>query len=602
MVNSSGEQDDDESVDDSHKQNELLDALGPGNTYDVNLSEHFDLHDSMFKRRGGFKMKDHIWVLRCFTLYGTVLCYYDNPDIEKADPSRPRGRINIAKEETLVDMHSSKKPGAPTDFLITLSIYNLGHKKKWEICCVEKCQQIKWFEMLTRFNGKPSDKIIELPTLTSESPITDDSSPKKRSPEKKLEPILRGRESIVKDTKDNFVKSVLLGIIDGDLFSAIDDDMIMTFVGINVATYIVRVGSHGIVCVLALFMNLTLAYYFKHVSRPKLSFPAHTYRRRALSTDSACASTGEFPPSTLIEVLDAGSTMSRAMPKDATAATLKEHEVDCVETIAAFSNPEAAYEIKSHTYWNADASVFNLRTGPNYKAEKKKIPSTQALYDLYKADVFLSRQTVNQVESRFVIPKIPGVTDVDTGHEFVPPLLVFCFNLPAEEPSMMRSPTDGLSHVVVLFFTISPKVIEELKDLSQARPAVRLFARWCEHAETDFNFKSRLKALCVLDDVDNLGLPSFVIAYNGKPCLIQKSGTFTRHPTYIEMSVNVHHFSYLARKGLNYIENKFETFILNVGLTIEGREDDELPEALIGGVRMIQLDTKRFKFLEEYED
>ena len=50
-------------------------------------------------------------IMRTFTLYGPILCYHEDPDIESvSDPSRPRARLNLKKTETIAEMHSKHKP------------------------------------------------------------------------------------------------------------------------------------------------------------------------------------------------------------------------------------------------------------------------------------------------------------------------------------------------------------------------------------------------------------------------------------------------------------------------------------------------------------
>jgi len=243
-----------------------------------------------------------------------------------------------------------------------------------------------------------------------------------------------------------------------------------------------------------------------------------------------------------------------------------------------------------HSFWNVDASNFELRIGPNYNKSKQKQPSTAALYDLYSVDIVRADTTLGEVEDGFQIPDIPGLTDIDTGHAYVPPMLVLNCNLPSEEPDMLRASADGPTYIVVIYLVISPATLEELMDLKTASPAVQLFANWCEKSEADADFRSRFKAMCVLDEIEKLGLPGFIAGFNGKPTLINKSGAFTRHPSYIEMSINVHMFNFLAKKGLYSLHKKFPTFVLNVGFTIEGRDDSELPEVLLGGCCINNLD------------
>ena len=85
-------------------------------------------------------------------------------------------------------------------------------------------------------------------------------------------------------------------------------------------------------------------------------------------------------------------------------------------------------------------------------------------------------------------------------------------------------------------------------------------------------------------------LPSIVSNANGKPVLINKSRCFTRHSNHIEMSINVLNFSHIAKKCLHMLFPKFVSMVLNVGFTIEGRDDHELPELLLGGAKVFNMD------------
>lgn len=59
------------------------------------------------------------------------------------------------------------------------------------------------------------------------------------------------------------------------------------------------------------------------------------------------------------------------------------------------------------------------------------------------------------------------------------------------------------------------------------------------------------------------------------------------------MSINVRAWAYLAKKALHILQPKFPKFVLNIGVTIEGRKDDELPEILLGGCRLIRINPER---------
>jgi len=75
----------------------------------------------------------------------------------------------------------------------------------------------------------------------------------------------------------------------------------------------------------------------------------------------------------------------------------------------------------------------------------------------------------------------------------------------------------------------------------------------------------------------HISVPKFIQGYNGKPALVTKSGTFTRRDNYIEYTINVNMWAYLAKKGLFALIPTFPDFIINVGFTIEARNDEEMP-------------------------
>lgn len=106
------------------------------------------LHNLQFQFKSSLQRIQYLLsrVLRCFTLYGGILCYHEEPDIESvSDPSKPRARLNLAKTETIAEMHSKDKPGLPSADLLTINIYDpiIHAKRKWEMCCTSKEQQVR---------------------------------------------------------------------------------------------------------------------------------------------------------------------------------------------------------------------------------------------------------------------------------------------------------------------------------------------------------------------------------------------------------------------------------------------------------------------------
>ena len=104
------------------------------------------------------------------------------------------------------------------------------------------------------------------------------------------------------------------------------------------------------------------------------------------------------------------------------------------------------------------ASIFRLRSGQNCKKRKEKSPSGPALYYLYCFDI--------------IDLPVPGITDLDTGHPDMPPMLVVICNLSNEEPKMIGNNTDGYCLVSVFYFVVNEAMLGVLKDVENTSPAV----------------------------------------------------------------------------------------------------------------------------------
>jgi len=57
------------------------------------------------------------------------------------------------------------------------------------------------------------------------------------------------------------------------------------------------------------------------------------------------------------------------------------------------------------------------------------------------------------------------------------------------------------------------------------------------------------------------------------------------------MSVDIREWGYLARKGINAVLPRVKDWVLNIAATIEGRDDSELPEVVLCGARLFQLNV-----------
>lgn len=389
--------------------------------------------------------------------------------------------------------------------------------------------------------------------------------------------------------------------------------MVLLFVTMNAALYIVRNGSEETFHTTLFFINAFVLYVVmerrgaksstsKQTSGKGLKAKVAKKKKRVMEetegeiTAAAAAAAMEMEKLQHVKVMP-GSTMPRANPTENSELDLKLQQcsTNSAEALRAYAAaPTESIQVQPHSYAQTDSTLFNLRVGPNYKRNKQKAPSAPALYDLYSMDFLYDSTALENVTDKFKIPSIPGVTDVPTGHAHIPPLLVINTWLPGDEPSMFAKSTDGGdTYSIPMVFVLSKDTLEQLKDIDTASPGVKLLSEWCRRAETEPEFRGRFKCIGQIEDIESTSIPKFIHGYNGKPALVTKSGTFTRHENYIEFTINVNYWAFLARKGLHSLMPYFQDFIFNIGFTIEARHDEEMPEVLLGGCRIMNLDPEK---------
>mmetsp|Transcript_15481 Transcript_15481/g.31891 ORF Transcript_15481/g.31891 Transcript_15481/m.31891 type:complete len:581 (+) Transcript_15481:142-1884(+) len=548
----------------------------------------FDLCEVLFKRRNGFgKRADTNWVPRCFTYHGGILCYYEEDNFEDVDPSRPRGRVDLRRDDTKASYTDVKKLGAPTKYLIILQIFVLGGiERKWKMCCNSKSQQMRWYQALKEYDGPAETNVgDEILDFLKIKPAPTTPRPRKMTTAGK---IARGFR------RASFGKNVAnVGSPKDTLPLHHPKTPLMIFISVNALLIISRTATISNFWLCVIVVNVII----------KKAIDVKMPRNKDVLEDELNDEDEEeeedlVSPKTAVKV-PYGKTFDRAKVNLEGAGA----ELKAIVDKFGWNSKEACREVpkhlknyapdRTHSYWNGDGTIFRVRMGPNYKRTGKKEPSKQALFDLYAMDLIRAEERTKESRDIFETPVIPGITDQPTGHPHIPPMIIINCGMPSTEPSLFSSTDDGPSFVTVFYFVISEDTKRQLQDLKTASPAVRLLGEWCRRAENEPNFRGRFKAMCILDEIEKLGLPNPIPSYNGKPVLINKSGAFFRREGYIEHTINVHLFAYLAKKALYSIQPKFPNMRLNVGFVIEGRDDDELPECMLGVGKCLYMDPAK---------
>ena len=270
------------------------------------------------------------------------------------------------------------------------------------------------------------------------------------------------------------------------------------------------------------------------------------------------------------------------------------------------ANPKGA----QHFWTKGTASSFNIRS-VGYKHSKAKEPSAPVLYECIGADLVKSTKLVSDMcGSGGVFEKIrkgepsgdipwPWLRYTDSKWSQslgIPRLLIVNIQLPYSSPSLWapQSADSDPGFSIVSYYAVSPDILQSLTSGGPPPPAVKLLKRLIAEGKS-VKDETALKVIGIVENTEEVGLPDIVSGYNGKPVLVTKSAKLSMFPSQenceiLEVEFDVRMWSILARKTLHSLRDKFKDARSQIGMVIEGRNDDELPEQLLGCVRIHYLD------------
>ncbi|KAL5152930.1 hypothetical protein HKD37_19G052563 [Glycine soja] len=264
--------------------------------------------------------------------------------------------------------------------------------------------------------------------------------------------------------------------------------------------------------------------------------------------------------------------------------------------LAGSSVPFCPLEKQTPGSWSQiEPSSFRVR-GKNYLRDKKKefASSSAAFYPL-GADLFLSSRKIDHIARFIQIPSINIPGDA-------PSILIVNIQIPLYPAAIFQSENDGEGMNVVLYFKLSEKYSKDLPD--QFRESIsKLINDEVERVkgfplDTIAPFRERLKILGRVANLENLSLSTtekkLMNAYNEKPVLSRPQHEFFLGENYLEIDLDVHRFSYIARKGFEGFIERLKLCNLDFGLTIQGNKAEDLPEHLLCAIRLNKLDYSNF--------
>jgi len=265
-----------------------------------------------------------------------------------------------------------------------------------------------------------------------------------------------------------------------------------------------------------------------------------------------------------------------------------------------------------------DGSGLDMRVGPNYRKAKGKKSADSHLYECVSMDVLRANHKIEKVLPD-VMP-LPPLSHYSSSGSVMGPKWtpdcklprVICVNVqaPYRGVNPFGYPDPGCS--IVSVYHITAETMLQLQGDSTAwSPALRLFTDfWQGQAGRLDNRKDpqeratftagifKAVAYCTnLEEcIEGMPMADTAAGFNGKPCLITKSGNLMKDPDggeWMEISVDLRLFATLARTMLALQRERIAKASIHVGFLVQGVEDEDLPEGLIGDAIIHNVDLEK---------
>lgn len=503
--------------------------------------------------------------------------------LKSSSGDTPRGILDLCKERASVSA-SMGHSGAPSPFCLSVKVKSLT---QWKFAFDSHGMMMEWLAILTDVIVETSLSVVEK-SKEGNWEMENYCITRKDSQESSVNDTDTGamkREGTAKALDTTLSSRTVLGSSDEGCttdapWMLAGNNLYIAWAAANGAILLARSSSTSIdqFWKLLVFTNFGI---WQLCTRPKVP----SLRRQSKSVDVS-AKPDVLAPSSIDKFFrpTAGNTTIKV------SSVVKNNEIDMPSWLPISSS---TMEVRSH----------------GYLSTKKKIPCPGELYECIAADCFASNTRFTDIAARV---KLPDVTfdDGDAPKTWQSPdIFIVSLAIPTEAPRFGQSTDDGPGITLVGYFKMKEETRAILRRITapgynsssdeseshidvQKRVVngVKLWEQYCKQAPSDPSFQARFK-LIPSANLEELGCPAYISKYNGKPVLIKRNqvtGFFTDYPSLNAMSfeISFHPFPYLFKQAMAYLKDYFDNTIGTFGFVIEGRNDDELPEVMIGAMKL----------------
>ncbi|KAJ0392548.1 hypothetical protein P43SY_010008 [Pythium insidiosum] len=585
----------------------------------------------LFKQSNG-KWKRKRWNQRWFVLdlEAGILKYFRHASLPEAVPFRQdaHGVMNLKEAGVSLVIQGDLPRNVPTPFCFTLS----DGSRAYVICADSNQDFREWTGTISAILSprKPATEAAmgvpgALPPssrVSSDSAMTSDGGRLGDPRHPALPPVSTGVQGRPVAVSARLEKPwSLIDVCRGDVPALTPQQALAAILVLNPLVAVIRFGSFELLCATVVLINGTLVWllWFRRPAPGAATVPVRFAEPGTASVSSEVARRRETtissatPSSSATDLLAIGGSQATASdasdsvapdgiavkPQDVASVAKSSSSLSVLSTsrcqgLVNGSRAKAGSSVKQCAaapeptvdgcWTQISGTRFQVRQGPNYRRTKLKAPSAESLLELIGIDIFRSSGKIDNVASI-----------VDLGELASQDLFVVNCQVPSYQPSNPlwgERQGDGVGFNFVTYFAIPPSVRAQLNEPEPAHQAIQLLKSFmCESSSVSDRFKAI--GIVVNPAEQKLGRTErhLLETYNGQPILTRPQHRFYRGESYFEVDVDAHEFNYVARKGLVGVSEHFKNMVVDFGFVLEGQEDQELPEQILGAVRLCKIDV-----------